>query len=192
MFRSCTIISTSLTLLASLGWLGHLYGQRAGKKVTHSTHIHKSSLSGKQIREHVRKDIWIAQGPSTRLHNRIESEASTLLFDPEGEVLQIMETLHGVRCWIQERVQETEQGSAQQIRFFVAEDDVYDYRCQEFKASNVLLSLYRLPGTSFIDSLEPYTPFLHGNAEEVSFSVEDGSPRFKASHFTAFSQGKTL
>ena len=191
MFQKCTLISSLIVFSLSVFWLGHLYNQKPAPKLSHEGHMSKTALSGKQLRKQVRKDIWITHSNEERLHNRIESEGSTLCFEPKGDSVDVVENLTGVKCWIQEKIQDTGQNSFQQVRFFLAEEGVYSYRKQHFSASDVLLSLYRIPGTTLSENLSAYRPFLKGKAEEVTFCLENGTPQFKASQFKASSQGKS-
>ncbi|MES2198591.1 MAG: hypothetical protein V4489_00275 [Chlamydiota bacterium] len=89
-----------------------------------------------------------------------------------------------MRCWIQEKNSSSKE-ILQQIRFVLAEEGLYNYRNQSFQAQDVLLSMYKIPGTIFPKSLESYSPFLRGNAESITFSLQNGAPKFVASHFKA-------
>lgn len=191
MFRSCALISTSAVLLTILVWTSYLYNKPEPTKKTLSVDHPSLTSNGKQERKQVRKDIWIAQSPSERLHSRIESDNSTLFLTPKGNSIDVTEKLTGVRCWMQEKTYLTNGLNTQQMRFFVAKEGFYHYQNQDFEASNVLLSMYRIPGLDLIRDLENRTPFLKGSAEKVVFSLQKGTPVFQATHFKASSQGTT-
>ncbi len=190
MFRLSTVIGTLSVLTISLLWFIQL-GSRVDTPSISKKTENKSSLAySEQVRLGVRKDIWLAEAEGQRLHHRIESDRSLISFLPKGESIEVSEHLFGVRCRVQEKSVSSKE-PLQQIRFMLAEEGVYRYKDQSFRAEDVFLSLYKIPGTVLPKSLENYTPFLRGNAESVTFSLKNGSPKFVASRFNASLGDKT-
>ncbi len=189
MFRSNIIVSSLTIFILSLSWVTYL-GLRPSSSIAEKKHDPRASLaSSEQIRHDVCKDIWIADPLGQRLHHRIESDRSVISFNPKGESVEVLEHLFGVRCWIQEKNSSTKEVQ-QQIRFVLAEEGLYNYKNQSFEAQDVLLSMYKIPGTIFPKSLESQVPFLRGNADSITFSLQNGTPKFVASHFKASLGGK--
>jgi len=151
----------------------------------------KSSLSNStveaatQTRKQVRKDIWISEPNNQRLQTRLDSETSILTLQPNGSHLEIVEDLFDIRCWSQEKAYTSGSTPMYQMRFLEAKEGSYKHRTQTFKASNTLLSLYRIPGLFLITNLQHHQPFLSGQAEEVSLSIQHGTPHFEALQFKA-------
>lgn len=143
------------------------------------------SQSATQTRQGVRKDIWFLQEDASRLHYRIESESSLLTLDPAGGKFDIVENLSSIRCWMQEKLYDSGPSSMQQLRFLQAQEGIYRFRQQEFIASSVALSLFRLPGHELVTPTTTRDAFLKGNAENISFSVSGKTPQFEAHKFTA-------
>ena len=185
MFKSHIFITGTILFLSGFIWIGYLCIKPGTSSSLNTPKRVSSSLNGEQTRKQVRKDIWIAQSPKERLHNRIESDGSLLILQPKGDSIEVIEKLQGVRCWIQEKIYNTEGSSVQQIRFFLADEGLYKYRHQNFQASDVTLSMYKIPGTTLPWNLTSYNPFLKGVAEDVTFSIQKGIPLFQATHFKA-------
>jgi len=141
-------------------------------------------MTSKQTRSNVRKDIWITDAFGQRLHHRIESDRSLITLHPKKSSINVLENLFGIRCWIQERTTNGK-NTFQQVRFVLAEEGTYFYKDQSFRAYDVLLSIYKVPQSTLPVSLSSYTPYLRGNAESITFSMEKGTPRFVASRFKA-------
>lgn len=189
MFRFSTILSSLTLFILSLSWFTYL-AFKPSSSIAEKKHNPRASLaSSEQIRHDVRKDIWIADPLGQRLHHRIESDRSLISFNPKEESVEVLEHLFGVRCWIQEKNSSAKEVQ-QQIRFVLAEEGLYNYKNQSFEAQDVLLSMYKIPGTTFPKSLESYAPFLRGNADSITFSLQNGAPKFVASHFKASLGGK--
>lgn len=169
--------------------LCYIYFKPHPLSLSHSEQELLQSKTGMQTRSFVQKDLWIAQSSSERLHDRIESKESLLLLRPHQETMEIIETLQDVRGWVQERKQGEGPLGIQQVRYFTAQEGTYLYREQKFQAAHVQLSLYKLPESFPFAWIERRTPFLSGSAEEISFTLQEGAPRFQAYHFTASLQG---
>lgn len=127
--------------------------------------------STQQLREGVRKDIWLAQEEGPRLHWRLEADHSQLSL-ASNQLTDIVEHLHQLRCWMQEK---------EQVRCIEAAQGEYQYATQQFHATDVILSLFR--ANTFAAPL-PH-PFLKGIAQQVHFSVSGNTPRFEAHQFKA-------
>lgn len=179
MFRSRIIISTAFTLAASIFWFSFLYQKPNSQPLTRNTYT--TTKEARQNRNNVRKDLWIAQTPTERVCNRIESDHSLLVFRPKGNSMELFEQLTGIRCWIQEKTST----NGQQVRFFVAKEGLYRYQGQQFEARDVFLSMYKLSTAPFSFNLTNNTPFMQGTAERVTFSLQNGAPAFQAHKFQA-------
>jgi hypothetical protein len=158
----------------------------SSKTVTRSTY---------QTRESVRKDIWIADANSDRLHYRIESKSSLLKLIPKEHKSEIIEQLQGIKCWMQDKLYAASEAATpmQQVRYLEADQGTYRYNSQHFDANSVSLSLLRLPGHLLSFPFDPQAePFLKGVAQNVSFSIDEGIPKFQARNFKATLKGSEL
>ena len=144
----------------------------------------------KQNRAGVRKDLWITQEGSRRLHNRIESASSVLTLTPVDDHLDIIEHLHQIQCSLQDKIIEQDGKVTQQVRYFDADSGMYQYSINSFTAQTVALSLYRLPGSDLPKTFDKKTPYLKGVAKDVSFAVAGKASQFQAKHFKATFSGK--
>lgn len=142
-----------------------------------------------QKRTLVCKDIWFANEGSQRLHYRIESADSTLNLHPVQNKIEVIEHLHGMRCWMQDKVASATgaNGSTQQSRYFTANEGVYHFLSQNLVAEQATLSLYRLTGENLpeIGHLPAASPFLSGKAEQIKMLVSGKTPLFQAYNFKA-------
>lgn len=145
-----------------------------------------------QRREKVRKDLWITEADKTRLHTRLESDASTLTLLPLDDKVDIIENLETIRCWMQDKLFLSENTPMQQVRFFEAGQGTYHYMDQQFLAKAVTLSLFRLPGHALPFSIRPSDAFLKGVAKDVSFSVGGKASQFQAQQFKATLKNEDL
>lgn len=148
---------------------------------------HQASSSN-QERKQVRKDIWFSQDDNSRLHYHIASESSLLTLTPIKNSFEVVETLQGIKCWMQDKlfITEDKEEPMQQSRYIEAEEGLYRYSTQEFTANGVALSLYRLPGHLLpTESIDREKAFLHGKAHDVSFFFSGKTPQFQARQFQA-------
>ena len=143
------------------------------------------SDSATQMREGVRKEIWFSQEDKSRLHYRIESDSSVLTLAPSKGKFDLIENLSNIRCWMQEKLYEADSIDMQQVRYLKANEGIYRYSQQQFLASSVALSLFRLPGHELATPISTRDAFLKGNAQDISFSVSGKTPQFEAHQFTA-------
>lgn len=187
-FRSSLIM---LGVLAA-AWIFHLSFVRksdieiymqTGKKQEIATT--KPITQANQKREGVRKDIWFTQEDKSRLHTRIDSQASTLTLLPKDDKVDIIENLEQIKCWMQEKLYVTGQTPMQTMRYFEADQGTYQYATQRFFAQSVVLSLFRTPGHDLPMKFDPSAAFLRGIAQDVSFSVSGKTTQFKAQQFKA-------
>jgi len=141
--------------------------------------------STRQHRKEVRKDIWFSQDDCQRFHYHIESEGSLLTLTPIHNKFEIVESLQGIKCWMQEKLYN--QGDPmQQTRYFEASEGDYRYTTKEFLASDVTLSFFRLPGHQLPkQSVDPKEAFLQGQAKDISFFFGGNTPQFQARQFQA-------
>lgn len=142
-----------------------------------------------QERKQVRKDIWFSQDESTRLHYQIASEGSQLTLTPVKNKFELVEKLEGIKCWMQDKLISNameENAFSQQARFIEAEAGIYRHTTQEFSASGVTLSLFRLCGHDLpTQPLNENEAVLRGIARDISFHFSGKTPHFQASQFEA-------
>jgi len=141
-----------------------------------------------QLRKGVQKDIWFSQDGSARLHYEIFSESSLLTLTPVDNHFEIIESLEGIRCWMQDKLITDEGGlhPTQQARLIEAEKGVYRHMKQEFIANDVNLSLFRLEGHSLPKTALPRKDaYLTGVAQNISFLFGGKTPKFQANQFQA-------
>ncbi len=189
MFRTYTFLSFLTVILLSTLWIGFLSTQIDTERYSKHKVEFSALTNSEQTRKNVVKDLWIVQANKDRLHHKIESSSSLLTLKPKGSSIEIIEYLTGVRCFLQEKIQLLNGETSQQMRFFIAKEGIYHYQNQSFEASDVLLSMYKIPGRDLPLNLTHYHPFLKGSAENVEFSLENGKSLFKATRFKA-SSGK--
>lgn len=138
-----------------------------------------------QMRKKVQKDIWFTTNERDRLHYRILSESSLLTLTPVQNHIEVVESLKGITCWMQDKLVKNSE-PLQQVRLFKAKDGIYRYGCQEFIANSVQLSLFRLPGHDFPKkTLDENQAFLQGVAENISLVFCGKTPQFQAKQFKA-------
>ena len=185
MLRRATLYSTLILLL----FLGALlvcvlpHSLNRSVKLTYKLPSPKRGVT-RQVRSFVSKDLWIPRG-SERLHHRIESPRSILTAHQRGKKTEIIEKLHGMRCYLQESISEDKRGTVQQIRFLESQEGTYSYTSHLFGAEQVYLAVLTLPGRELTTNLNLDTAFLQGVASEVSLSFSENGPTFQAKKFRA-------
>lgn len=186
-FKKPIFICNTLCLAVGVLWIFFLSSSNLPANRSSTAALGITTNSREQTRQHVRKDLWIAQNAKERLHDRIESDSSLLILNPKNKSIEVIEKLEGVRGWIEEKAEDTKQGSSVlHLRHFAAKEGVYFYKDQTFKAFNVALSLYKIQGKNrFTWQPEYLIPFLQGTAEKLNFSLKGGVPMFQATHFSA-------
>lgn len=192
-FQQATLVSAlGLGFVSLLLFTQMLYVRQSDKIAyqevltrTRSPEAKPSPTSSNQRREGVRKDIWFTQEDRSRLHYRIQSQASTLTLLPTDERLDIIENLEHIQCWMQDKLYVAGGAPMQQMRFFEADAGTYQYTTQKLFAQAVSLSLFRLPGHTIPITIDPSSSFLRGVAKDVSFSVAGSTTQFQAEQFRA-------
>jgi hypothetical protein len=138
-----------------------------------------------QTRGGVRKDLWLSQQDHSRLHYRIDSKSSVLTLLPIDDKVDIIENLQHLKCWMQDKLYAQGDVVMQQMRFFEADQGIYQYSTQRFAANSVILSLFRVPGAVLPSSVDSSKAFLRGIAQDVSFSIAGKTTQFQAQKFKA-------
>lgn len=146
---------------------------------------HEEKFPNKQMRKGVAKDLWITESNGTRLHHHIESPRSILTAIPHGDRVELIEQMIGMKCFFQEKIEESGGETIQHIRFIQSGEGTYRYTDQFFDAQRVYLALYQLPGDTLMTKLSHEEAYLRGVAEAVSLSFSSGSPNFHAEKFKA-------
>jgi hypothetical protein len=193
MFKRAILITSFLMAVLSIGWLYKLTYLSAADRVQFKAlakagkAIAKASQNQQahQNRSSVRKDLWLSQQDKSRLHYRIDSKSSVLTLLPIDDKVDIIENLQQIQCWMQDKLYAQGNVPMQQMRFFEADQGIYQYSTQRFAANSVALSLFRVPGTALPGAVDPKTAFLRGIAQDVSFSVAGKTTQFQAQRFKA-------
>jgi hypothetical protein len=204
LYKKCKCIVSFSAAILSLLWIFHCCFVRRSDHAQYRAQMHKQheietsskhlSRNTYQTREGVRKDIYLADEGVSRLHYRIESESSLLKLIPGEKKSEIVEQLQGIRCWMQDKLYfaSSLQSPMQQVRYLEADQGTYRYTSQQFDARTVSLSLLRLPGHFLSFNVNPQEAFLRGIAQNVSFSIAEGTPQFQAQNFKASLKGSDL
>ena len=195
MFKKKMIVTTAilspcvLFFLYEMSWmhsrdLGR-YEEMVKERKLASSHAHAPT---NQHRKGVRKEIWFSQDDCSRLHYQIASEGSLLTLTPIKNKFEVVETLQGIKCWMQDKLYEENQTHTpmQQSRYIEAEEGHYRYTTQEFTANGVTLSLFHLEGHELpTEEVDENQAFLRGVATDISFLFSGKTPQFQAGHFQA-------
>ncbi len=202
MFKKATLLTCFVVGTISFLWLFQCIWVRKSDHQLYLSFMEKQhqidtssklvSQNAYQTRCGVRKDIWVAEEPSTRLHYRIESRFSVLKLLPGQSKTDIIENLSGITCWMQDKLYLEAEQPFQQVRYLEADEGTYRYTSQQFDASQVSLSLMRLAGHQLSFNYNSKDAFLRGIAQDVSFSISEGTPQFQAQQFKASLRGSEL
>jgi hypothetical protein len=151
---------------------------------------HSIKREAHQVRRGVQKDIFFSD-KENRLHFRIKSSLSSLSINRQKGRQQLVEHLHDIECFVQDKIDLTSQ--VQQIRYFTAQEGEYLFPSHQFSANNITLSFFQLPGQFLPDKMLQHDAYLSGFAKKLFFSLEEKSPKFTVDHFKAkFSLEKGL
>ncbi|MEM8728068.1 MAG: hypothetical protein AAGE99_05110 [Chlamydiota bacterium] len=189
--RATIFASLFLTLFTSALIFGAFYFSKDLKSVekvlTEEIRMAKEGETSpdKQLRSRVSKDLWFSENGATRLHYHIESPRSILTPIPDGNRLDLVEQMFGMKCYFQEKIDNKEGIVTQQIRYLESEEGIYRYTDHYFDAHSVSLALYRLPGETLTTDLDAKEAYLEGIAEGVTLSLAGETPDFHAEKFKA-------
>lgn len=149
----------------------------------HSQAEHESGAErGKQLKRGVLKELWVMK-EGHPLHVRLESEAAELNVERKEMRSSVSEKMNNLVCVIQEKVSPEE--NWQLVEVMEADFATYFYRTDSFKADQVKLFRYKLPGIEIPDTFDGLTPIMKGFAREVEFKIKEDGLDFKASNITA-------
>lgn len=195
MFRKQTILASAFFLPVAAFWVFQTTWMRESDLTRYKELIRQREIASstaqaptKQHRKGVQKDIWFSQDGTARLHYEIFSEGSLLTLTPVGNHFEIVESLKGIRCWMQDKLVTDDNGLelTQQARLIEADSGIYRHTSQEFTANDVHLSLFELPGHALPNGTLPTDQaYLTGVARDISFLFGGKTPQFQASHFEA-------
>jgi|GEM_PF-3558601 len=163
-----------------------------GAKVLDST----QSLA-RQERKQASKQLIFNKGKN-RLQWRMRSLKSEMYLEQSGNSLQLVESLYGMTCIMQEnlrglnsskdlssvKITDTDFDPYRFVRCIEAQDATYRYKNKQLSAEKVLLKRYKIPGAEWIQSLTSYRPFMQGNAQKIQMNFSQ-KPLFKAYGFEA-------
>lgn len=173
MFRFLTLF-WSLFLLSTAGWTAwHLtrVGDADRQQLTRLTdrmplpqaeRPHTGLYS--QQREGVRRDLWTPKD-GVRLQTVQWSASANLAASQREHAL--LEELAGVRCYVQESVDPTE--NKQRVCVLTATHATYDYHALSLDAQPVSLERYVLPELHLPDRIADETPVMVGKARHAEF-----------------------
>jgi hypothetical protein len=193
MFKRAIFITTLCMAAISSAWLVKLVYLSSSDRVKYEKLLETGRAIAKatkgeqthQTRSGVRKDLWLSQQDHSRLHYRIDSKSSVLTLLPIDDRVDIIENLQHIKCWMQDKLYVQGDVVMQQMRFFEADQGIYQYSTQKFAANSVILSLFRVPGVQLPGSIDPSKAFLRGIAQDVSFSIAGKATQFQAQKFKA-------
>jgi hypothetical protein len=193
MFKRAFFISALCMATISSAWLVKLVYLSTADRVKYEKLLETGRAVAKatkgeqthQTRSGVRKDLWLSQQDHSRLHYRIDSKSSVLTLLPIDDKVDIIENLQHIKCWMQDKLYAQGDVVMQQMRFFEADQGIYQYSTQRFAANSVILSLFRVPGIQLPGSVDPSKAFLRGIAQDVSFSIAGKATQFQAQRFKA-------
>lgn len=205
LYKRFSLLAFFLIAAASLIWIFHCafarqtdharyHAFRKKQQEISNSSSHIVSEHAYQTREGVRKDIWTVEN-GQRMHYRIDSQSSILRLVPNDTKMELVENLQGIKCWMQDKLlfsNETGTAPLQQVRYLEANAGTYRYNTQQFDANSVSLFFLRLPGHTLTFDVGSKHAFLSGIAQDVSFSISDGTPQFKAQNFKASIKGSEL
>ncbi len=145
-----------------------------------------SCYQAQQQRFNVNKHLlFIEEG--NRLQLRIQSTSSELIFDQQGDKMEMIEHFKDIQCLMQEELfylkVDGEQEPKQYIRYMKAETASYHYRTEEFIGEQVYLSRYLAPGHQFLSSYQDLKPIIQGVAQQVKLSLSNHDKQFKVQGF---------
>ena len=199
MFKRTIFLSSLCIALLSFAWIFKLVYLSPADRLERAKELSAVKAIARatkdqqthQNRSGVRKDLWLSQQDRSRLHYRIDSKSSVLTLLPIEDKLDIIENLQQIKCWMQDKLYAQGNVAMQQMRFFEADQGIYQYSTQRFAANSVALSLFRIPGNQLPSSIDFGAAFLRGIAQDVSFSIAGKTTQFQAQRFkaTLLSQG---
>ncbi len=187
MFRRTSYVF--LGLWVAVIAVGVLYFLNVGEEdLVHfrKLHSHAQPISGeergKQLKKGVLKELWVMK-EGVPHHIRLESEAAELTVERKEMRSNVSEKMNNLVCIIQEKVSPEE--NWQLIEVMEADFATYFYRTDSFKADQVKLVRYKIPGVELPDTFEGIKPIMKGFARQVDFKIKADGLDFKASNITA-------
>lgn len=133
--------------------------------------IHSDSTyytkKAQQRRKGVQKDIWHSEGRQ-RHHLQLKSEHSELDLAQRKQKVDVIEHFQTVFCTIEE---------GEDIRHFVAQKGAYEFPAHRLWADEVQMRFHK--------SYEQDIPYFRGDADKVSFTMDQVKLSFKAEHLRA-------
>lgn len=148
---------------------------------TKKEHAKQEEEPVQQTRYEVGKQMICAK-EGKRMQSRLSSDKSELVFDQQAGKGDFVEHFTRLTCAMQEKP--LKEGHGQHLRLLKARQATYSYKSGQLDAQEVALSDYLIPGEQWPVSLDPFTPFLQGEAEKVNLSLFK-EPSLKAEGFQA-------
>ncbi|MFN4174774.1 MAG: hypothetical protein ACK4HV_06700 [Parachlamydiaceae bacterium] len=137
---------------------------------------------GKQQKNGVIKELWVMKEGIPH-HIRLESDAAELTVERKEMRSNISEKMNNLVCAVQEKVSPEE--NWQMIEVIEADYAIYFYRTDSFKADQVTIKRYKIPGIELPNTFDGINPVMKGFARQVEFKILADGLDLKASNITA-------
>lgn len=143
----------------------------------------------RQTRYQVSKQI-LYKRDSHRMQSQMMGEESNLIFKSKEGGAELVECFKGITCLMQEKLIEDQEHKQrkQYIRFLKAHEAFYYYTSGQLQAQDVEMAHYLIPEHVLPVSLDAFTPFLQGHAENFQLSLCK-EPIGRAEKFQAIFRG---
>lgn len=160
-------------MIAFGAFLGN-YGRRDLKKferLVDQRGDEERQAASHQERKKLQKDIFFVD-KGKRLQIHIESDSANLLCQSRGEELAVVEKMHQMRCWVQEKLSEVGEEPQQVIFFIEAEHALYSYSDHTLIAEEASICRYRCASHLLKPSDGSSVLLTSGRAKKVVLTVE--------------------
>lgn len=154
--------------------------------------IKAHSTPVQQLGKNVQKDFWFYENDQ-RLHMRIFCQSAILTLILDNHKLKLFESLDHLHCCMQEKqYYDGENQPRQKLRYFHSPSGSYVYPENHFTAEKVQLSFSDEISHQLPTVLSAKTPFIHGHANQVLFSLSKKRYIFEAEHLKMHLNPKKL
>ncbi len=215
-FKKQTLFGSIVLVLSTLAVVAFLFSTSARDEAQYvdlmskRTEKTKDSYFGKQIREHVTRDIYFTNVDGQRLMMRLRSKGTELIFDKKRGGQGLVEHIQGLKAMMQEQlyyqlkdgreilcladgrwVNRLDQSpvtdinwegvkSKQVVRYLEADNGQFLEKSGEFSGKQVKLFKLSLLGHQCRDTFSCRNPLLEGVCDAVTFSFLNKQLNFSA------------
>lgn len=137
---------------------------------------------GRQVKKGILKELWVIK-EGNPLHIRLKSDDALLTVERKHGKSEVVEEMKNLVCLMQEEVSSLE--NTQVVQKIVAAKAIYLYRSDSFLADNVLMTRYKIPGTTLPEDIVDQKPLFKGIASKVRFHIKTDGMEFQASNIQA-------